>query len=107
DHRIFLSVLIEVTLKIVRFHGAAGSEILGVKIKYDPLALELIERNQRSLLIGQAEGRRRLPDRRRLGLIGSSGDKSSQEYAREKHPTLPHYRSFQFAAMINEDPIIV
>jgi hypothetical protein len=73
NHRVLLRILIDVPLKVVGFNRAAGSEILGIEIKDNPLPFKLIERNLRTFLTGQRESRGLRAGCRRLSLIGGTG----------------------------------
>jgi hypothetical protein len=52
DHRILLSVLIDIALNIVSFDSAVRAEVLRIKVKHNPFALELIKRHLHAFLAG-------------------------------------------------------
>src|ERR1700691_2399847 len=103
DHSILLRIFVDVALKVVGFDGAARREILGVKIKDHPLALELIKRNLSPFLAGQAESRGLIADSRRLRLICCTRKSGSQYQSREKCQENLHNAPFELAIMINEN----
>src|ERR1700674_4823198 len=50
DDRVFLFILSEIALEIVRFFCAAAGEILGIKIQHHPFALEIAEADRFAFL---------------------------------------------------------
>src|SRR6266705_4843131 len=61
DDRIFLFILAEVALKIVRLLGAAAGEILGIEIEHDPFAAKIVQAERFAILRIQCEVRRESP----------------------------------------------
>src|SRR5216683_6480955 len=66
DDGVFLLVLREVALEIVRFLRAPAGEILRIEIQNDPLAPEIVEAERFSILRIQGKVRRGRPRRRRF-----------------------------------------
>ena len=80
DDCVFLFILAEVTLEIVRFLGAAAGEILGIEIQHDPLAAEIMQAERFAILRIQRKVRRGRPRRRRLPTRAhGADDKDSNE----------------------------
>src|SRR5260370_41584491 len=61
DDRVFLFILPEVALEIVRFLGATTGEILGIEIEHDPFAAKIVQPNRFAILRIQCEVRRGRP----------------------------------------------
>lgn len=80
DDGVFLFILSEVALEIVRFDGAAAGEILGVEIKHDPFAAKIAKTERFSILRIQREvGRGRSGTGRFFSAAQSAGGKDGYE----------------------------